>query len=362
MREKHPMKAMRIVALGIFVLVAGVVVWSLLRPAVLSTGLVPGAGTGTAEDTVAVALARVAGGADATLPKFVTGLENLPASLQGTEIDGELRADAAGHLVIGNEVRRVFDWFLAALGEEPLAVLIARLHAHFDQVLPPVAAGEARALLANYLAYREALGAIDAPTATPGEIDLAALRARQAEAQALRSGYFSAEAATAFYADDDAWDDYALARLAVLQRNDIPPAQQASELAALHEALPEALQESVRAIGQYQDLEALTGDWTQRGGSAAELRQIRENLVGPAAADRLEALDAQRGDWDRRMGNWLAERAAVLGNAGLDGTERERQVSALRAQRFSSEEVVRVQALEAMHDQGLPPPGASPGG
>ena len=81
-------------------------------------------------------------------PAFVTGVENLPASLQGTEVDGALEADADGHLKINNAVRRTFDYFLSALGEEPLDTIVVRLRAYIRAQLPATAAAEAEKLLA----------------------------------------------------------------------------------------------------------------------------------------------------------------------------------------------------------------------
>lgn len=311
---------------------------------------------------------RLFGGTDAApaiVPHFVTGLEHLPRSLEGTEVDGELEVDARGHLKVTNGVRHVFDYFLSVLGEEPLAVIVARLHAYFADRLPPAAAAEADKLLADYLAYKQALVAIDAPTTSADHVDIDAVRARMAQVKDLRGQYLSPDASTAFYGDDDAYDQYSLGRYAVLQDKSLTPPQQAQQLAALEDTLPPSLQESMKTINQYNNLEQLTSDWQQSGGSPAELRQIRENLVGAAAADRLEALDAQRADWNARMNAWFAERAAILGNAGMSAQDRAQAVDAQRAQRFSSDEIVRVQALESIHDgagatamQGTPP-GAS---
>ena len=52
------------------------------------------------------------------------------------------------------------------------------------------------------------------------------------------------------------------------------------------------------------------------------------------------------------MQAWLAERSAVLGDRGLAGTDRAAQVDRLRAQRFNDAELVRVEALERIHDGG----------
>ena len=38
----------------------------------------------------------------------------------GTRIDGRLQQDAAGNLIVDGDVRRLFDYFLSAVGAEPL--------------------------------------------------------------------------------------------------------------------------------------------------------------------------------------------------------------------------------------------------
>ena len=91
---------------------------------------------------------------------FQSGLEGLPRSLLGTEVDGELTADAQGHLVLTRRVRAVFDYFLSAIGEEPLSTVRARLAAYIHGKLPPVAAQEALLLLDHYLAYKQALDSL----------------------------------------------------------------------------------------------------------------------------------------------------------------------------------------------------------
>ncbi len=290
--------------------------------------------------------------------RFVTGLEGLPTSLAGTDVDGELEVDAQGRLRITHGVRRVFDYFLTTVGEEPLATVLARLRAYIRHRLPPSAAAEAEHILDGYLAYKQALETLqERVQRSDGSIDIGAVRRQMQEVQALRSQFLSAEVVTAFFGDDDAYDRYTLSRLDVLQNPGLSPLQRAQQLAALEQQLPEALRQSLTAINQYQNLEALTADWRARGGSAAELRQLRENLVGPEAADRLEGLDRERSDWDRRLSAWLAERAAILGNRSLGEADRLRQLADARAQRFSETERLRVESLELMHDRGerLPP-------
>jgi lipase chaperone LimK len=292
-------------------------------------------------------------GAHEAPASFVTGTESLPNSLQGTEVDGELEVDANGHLKITNGVRHVFDYFLSAIGEEPLDTILARIRAYIRHKLPGMAAGEAEQLLDNYIAYKRGLENVQqAQPAAGGNIDIAAVRQQMQQVQALRTQYFSQEVITAFFGDEDAYDRYTLARLDVIQNKNLSATQRAQQLAALQQQLPTSIQESMQTVNQYQNLEALTADWKKRGGSPAELRQIRESLVGADAADRLETLDKDRAGWDQRMNSWYSERDAIINNTNLSEQDRQSQLNELRKSRFNDTERMRVESLERMHDRG----------
>lgn len=300
---------------------------------------------------------------DAELPppsppaNFTTGLEALPASLQGTEVDGGFEVDAAGHLRITGGVRRVFDYFLSTQGEENLVTIQTRLRAYIRHRLRDPAATEAEQLLERYLAYKQALANLQQAGGNAGAaLDTQALRQQLQQVQALRQQYFTPAAITAFFGDEALYDRYTLDRQDLLQDTSLSAVQRAQRLAALEAQLPAPLQEAIGAITQVQSLEALTADWKQRGGSAAELRQIREELVGPAAAERLEALDTENAAWGQRMNAWYAERTAILANRNLSEPDRQQQLGQARANRFDATERLRVEALERMRDRGEVPP------
>lgn len=285
--------------------------------------------------------------------RFTTGLEGMPRSLSDTEVDGDLEVDANGHLKITRGVRNVFDYFLSAMGEEPLETLLARVRAYLRHKLPAVAAAEAERLLDAYVAYRHGLASLpNSPQPGNGSVDLVAVRQQMQQVQALRQQYLPPEAIAAFFDDEDVYQRYTVARLEILQNTGLAPQARARQLAEAEQQLPPAMRETFAVITRVQNLEALTKDWQQRGGRPAELRQIRENLVGAEAADRLEVLDRNRAAWDQRMSAWYSARAALLGNPGLGEQDRQVQLNALRTQRFSADERLRVESLERLHDQG----------
>lgn len=325
------------------VAVVALVLWT--RPDADATTM-PGASpaaAGLAGDAAAVAAPA----------SFTTGLEALPRSLRDTEVDGELEVDAQGHLKITRGVRNLFDYFLSARGEESPDTLLKRMRAYLRHKLPAMAASEAGRILDGYLAYQQGLATLSGvPQPGNGRIDIAAMRQQKQQVQALRLQYLAPDVIAAFFGDEDAYDDYTLARLDILQNSQLTPQARAQQLAAAEAQLPDTLRESIKVTTRVQNLEALTQDWQKRGGTPAELRQIREQLVGVEATGRLEALDQQRAAWDQRMNAWYGERAALLGNRSLGESDRQAQLDTLRAQRFTAEERQRVESLEHLHDQG----------
>ena len=92
---------------------------------------------------------------------FVTGLERLPASLKGTQVDGEIIIDENKQLVVTEGLRRLFDYFLSALGEENEAVIATRVERYIRHHTPEPAASQAVAIFGNYVAYLKALPDIE---------------------------------------------------------------------------------------------------------------------------------------------------------------------------------------------------------
>ena len=309
---------------------------------------------GVASATLIVSPDRDSSGVEAPAV-FVTGLEQLPASLEDTSVPPGLLEDGNGNLVPTPGLRDIFDYFLSVLGEEPLDVIVARINAYLASNLSVSAAAQARTVLGNYLDYRESLADVEqAGGMNANQLDLLAVQTQQDEVRALRQRYFDAGVNEAFFARDDALDRFALARMKVLQDDSLSTEEQAIQLESLRHQLPVDMQQELDDVSRYQDLRTLTQSWQEQGGNEAELRAIREQTVGAAAADRLETLEQERAAFDQRMQNWLSQRQAIMSNNALSEADRERQVDALRAQQFSETEQVRVRTLEQIHDSSTP--------
>ena len=266
-----------------------------------------------------------------------------PPSFAGTQVDGQFRLDAAGNLLIDGDVRRVFDYFLSALGEEPLDSSVLRLRRHIEQQLQQPAEGQAISLLGQYLDYKRQLLALEQQHSRTA--DLVAMRERLDAARALRARVFDAQTHQAFFATEEARDEFTLARLVILHDPYLSAAEKGDAIDRLHGAQPAEMLDAMASRLQ-QELRAQTRQLQANGASAAQVRQLRQQLVGNEATERLGALDRQRQDWQRRLASYRAEKARLEASQGLSEADRQTAIARLVQKRFDATERLRLEAAE----------------
>jgi lipase chaperone LimK len=270
----------------------------------------------------------------------------LPGSLAGSEPDGGLVRDADGRFVPTRDALDLFDYFLAASGEEPDDRIRARIEAAIAARLDDPA--PALELLDRYLAYRaeaRELFADDFAATLPLERRLQRIRE-------LRRAHFGEELADALFADEEEGWRVDLERLRVLHDPALAEDERAARLAALDAELPESVLEAraaaTAALGLRRDEARLRAE----GASEAELDTLREARFGPEAAARLAALDRARAEWNARVAAYRAERERVAAEAPDDAGAREAALAALRDAHFSGAERLRIEALDRLEAAG----------
>lgn len=278
---------------------------------------------------------------------FSTGLEALPASLQGTDVSGELEVDEHGRLKVTRGLRLLFDYFLSASGEEPAARQRERVRAYITHRWPGAAGEQALVLLDAYIAYKDELSRM---LSSSRATSLSDMQARLGAVTFVRARYFQPEVVAAFFGEEQAYDRYSLAKMSILNDPSLSPAQKAARIAELRAAQPEAVREQMDVVETVQTLDALTTAWQQRTGSPQELRDVREKLVGREATDRLESLDRQTQAWDSRVAAYLQQRAKILGDNTLADSMRQQQVEALRNEAFTGPERIRIETIQRIQD------------
>lgn len=280
-----------------------------------------------------------------TAPEKKASKLALPPSFAGTQVDGSFRIDAAGNLIVSEDIRRIFDYFLASLGEESLTASVARLRGYIDSQLDEPARSRAQGLLDQYLAYKRELVLLERDL--PQLANLDALRQRETAVQALRARLFDSETHQAFFAREEGYNRFTLERLAIQHDARLSAEEKGLAVDRLRTSLPEELQDAVLPQLQ-QELRQHTARLQAEGASAAQIRQLRQQLVGTEATARLELLDDQRQSWQRRLDDYLRAKARIETNEGLSTGDRRAAIEALAAERFDERERLRLDAAEQL--------------
>jgi lipase chaperone LimK len=266
---------------------------------------------------------------------------NWPASLRDSEPDGAVTLDASGRVVASLELRRLFDYFLSALGERDVAAIRALLLAHVRALHGDVVAADVAALFDRYVDYQQALASMNVP---PGDD----LRERLARVRELRRRLLDTAMAEAFFGDEERYTEYTLDRRDVMANDALDERARRQRLDELDARLsPEqraGMQEANTALlvdEQNRQFDALRLDPTQR-------QSEREALFGAEAAQRLAQADAEQAAWDARVRAYVQARDALRADVRLDGAGRDRAITQLRERSFDAAEQRRVASLEAI--------------
>ncbi len=290
---------------------------------------------------------------------YKSRLRALPESLKGTFMDQSLHADAQGDLRISSDIKRVFDYFLSTIEEEELDVILARIDEYLNHYLDEPALSQSKQVLAQYIELKQALYDFELSRSESlkammesGELMadkdryLQLLREQLIAQSDLRSQHLDAEVYEAFYASEEAYDQYSLARLLVEADEDLSSDEKVSRLAQIDAQAPSEIIESRKEAQITDDLKARIAQVEQAGGGYEEIRAVRVDMFGTEAADRFDALDQERAQWKARLDSFLNQRQKIMSMEGLSVEERQAQVDNLRASQFDSREQIRVKVYE----------------
>lgn len=271
-------------------------------------------------------------------------------SQQDTQINCQIRADASNRLIVNEQTKDCFEYFITQYGEKTIEQIKADFLSYTKISYKEPVLSQLNNLWTRYIDYRSKLGDLPAPTA-----DKESAKYYQqilVNTQNLRKKFFSNYEIQGLFGIQDTYDQYTVDRLEIMDNQKLSTAEKAQKLKELFEQLPEDWKENLKQLNQLEDLRKLTAEIKARGGSAEELRQMRTNLVGPEATQRLETLDVQRSDWKGKVNQYLAERDNIL-KSNLSDSAKQRAVEQLKAQQFANQqEQLRLQTFETVHDQG----------
>ena len=273
-------------------------------------------------------------------------------SMLDTLPDGELKMSQAGAapgstgpLPYG-ELKRLFDYYLSAVGEQSIEAITLQIRSELDRKLPPAQAQKAQRLLGLYIAFKRELIRLESQPQLVGN-GLQAIRGRFLAMQDVRARYFSADETQGMFGFEDSYDMDAIARLEVSQNPALSAEEKKQQLAALDAVLPEALRKEREATSMVVRLEQQAQALRAKGGSEDDVYRMRAKELDPEAAARLAEVDRDEAAWKSRIAQYLEQRKKLLqSQANASESEREASLVQLQQSAFSEAERPRLKAYE----------------
>lgn len=271
-------------------------------------------------------------------------------SQQDTQVNCQIRVDRSNHLIVNEQTKDCFEYFITQYGEKTLDQIKVDFLAYIKASYKEPVLSQLTDLWARYVDYRSKLGDLQPPTA---EKDSPKYYQQIVDnTQNLRKKFFSDYEIQGLFGTQDIYDQYTVDRMQVMGNQNLSASEKAEKLKQLFNQLPEDWKENLQQVSQLDDLRKLTSEIKARGGSAEELHQMRTNLVGAEATQRLEKLDVQRSDWKNKVNQYLAERDTII-NSSMSDAAKQSAISQLKSQQFSNQQdYIRLQTFEKVHDEG----------
>lgn len=273
----------------------------------------------------------------------------LPDYLAGTDIDCPIQVDKNDQLILTVGIRNCFDYFLSMNGKVSDNQIIADIKQYLNATLPSPAALYATQLLQKYLDYKKS--AHEAQIKQKVKVqDAKTYKEVIALAQSLQSSFFTQPEIQAFFGDENAFNIFNYDKIRISENKSLTPVEKAEKISELIDTLPPQLADGVKTMEQFNQLQTLTKEIQDKGGDSAELRAMREKLVGSAAADRLEAVDQDDANWKSRVDNYLSQRDQIKNSSGSE-VAKQQKIDVIRQNAFpNKEDQIRSQTFEQMHD------------
>ena len=275
-------------------------------------------------------------------------------SLAGTDIDGRLRADASGNLIVELETRDFFDYFLNTIGEVSAERALAEIQALAFANLPEPAAEQAMALLDQYLKYKDDTVALASRNLDPSRqhdpgYQLETLKTALADLKALRRQSFSPETHQAFFGLEEAYGDYTLASLDIQQRQDLSATAKADLQAWHRQQLPEVIRRTETRMISESARHRQRQQAIANARSAEEAgKRLRTLGVDEARIDEVVSYMEERERFDQQFQTFRQELAS-LDASGLAGKDAAAAETRLLREHFADEQTrtwARLRALE----------------
>jgi lipase chaperone LimK len=266
-------------------------------------------------------------------------------SLDGTDVNGGIRVDANGRVVMHRDVRRLFDYYLSLRGRMDSESIRALLRQHLEGSQPRSVVEQALALFDQYVSL------IDAEAKFAEEWTQRDLKASEQvadvleERRNLRREYLGDELTEAFYQDQEQYEAYQLERMKISTDPNRSAEQKKEDLAAAELLLSPQQREMRKQTFAWLDIKQLARQPIES--LDVEGAEAIRQRFGDNALDRLAAVEQERKSWEEKREAWRQEKARLAARTDLSDEERKNLLLEYASANLDPSEIRRMQVLDS---------------
>ena len=260
-----------------------------------------------------------------------------------SSVDGAIKVDGHNHLIIDEDLRHWFDFYLSAIGEIDINKITLLMEKEIN-ALPSPGKEQAHNIMNQYLAYKRELAQYENQElrSVDGNHDIEQLSNRLDWQMRLRRQHLDDNVVESFWKKDEIIDSYALEKLKI-RNSDISEADKEEQLEALENSLPEELYSFKQELYIASNLLEKEKELAESS-NPTELRNLRIEEVGIEAADRLAEVDKSQQEWQLKVLAYRNEVQKISDSEGISNIDKEELISEYREENFSNTEILRLKA------------------
>lgn len=280
-------------------------------------------------------------------------LGKMPDIYSNLSIDGELKTDENGSLIVSDEIRLMFDFFLSARQSEGFELCSDRISEYINLTLDGKAAETAHEIFSTYKRYLTKIENTESGLSENLELEhpekaLDTLKKALINRVDLSVALFGEEIANSLFGDSHETALYNISKIEIAQN----PERSDKELLIAEEEFHLPPFQKIRVKREQREKSFANEISTLKQKGAIEtIYTLRTETFGEDAAKKLSALDKKNSNLNNRIEQFLIQKQNLLNDTDLGTVEIEKRITEIRKNSFEEWELSSLQKAEASNNR-----------
>ncbi|KZY46876.1 MULTISPECIES: lipase secretion chaperone [unclassified Oleiphilus] len=252
--------------------------------------------------------------------------------------------DPQGKLVINENIKNIFEYFLMASHIEGQDQVIERIREYIEMSLSGEATMKAQEIADNYLLYKGNLSTEQFAMNTDfsQQENLTMLRSALDDKKNTHRQYLGEELSEALLGHEERYDDYSYQRLLINSDSSLSEQEKDQLMAQAESQLPSKMAQGMRYKREEKKLTAQINRLKNQSDTAEEIFDLRANFYGEKIAQRMAYLESNTPQWQARLTEFYQQRQDILDSNELSDEAKKLALQEAKDNAFTRKEQIKL--------------------